>query len=63
MQNDIILISGRLGIVQTEVEAVLALLWREEHDKVGKDFRKIKKYGKGFLKKIKKYGKGCQMLF
>ena len=26
--------SGRLGIVQSEVEAVLALLWREQHDKV-----------------------------
>ena len=26
--------SGRLGIVQSEVEAVLALLWREQHQKV-----------------------------
>ena len=26
--------SGRLGIVQSEVEAVLALLWREQYDKV-----------------------------
>ena len=34
-----ILISGRLGIVQTEVEAVLALLWREQHDKVVGDKR------------------------
>ena len=28
--------SGRLGIVQSEVEAVLALLWREQHEKVAK---------------------------
>ena len=31
------LISGRLGIVQSEVEAVLALLWREQHEKVAKN--------------------------
>ena len=29
--------SGRLGIVQSEVEAVLALLWREQHEKVAKN--------------------------
>ena len=32
--HNLMLISGRLGIVQSEVEAVLALLWREQHNKV-----------------------------
>ena len=36
-----ILISGRLGIVQSEVEAVLALLWREQHEKVAKKHEKL----------------------